>query len=73
VTAEIYDPAKGTWSAAPELNEGKQSHSATLLNNGSVSVASGDDVDDNYLTSSELLDMTLRPFIVRGHGGRSHP
>jgi hypothetical protein len=60
VVAEAYDPDEGTWSPAPELNEGGASHSATLLENGVVLVASGVDITNTYLTSAELLDPTER-------------
>ena len=55
VTTEIYDPNAGTWSPSLELNEGRAYHSTTLLNDGRILAAGGVDIDNNFLTSAELL------------------
>lgn len=49
VTAELYDPASGTWTATGSLLTGRYRHSATLLPNGTVLVAGG-----NVGSSAEL-------------------
>ena len=46
--AEIYDPATNTWSITGNLNEARFFHTVTLLQNGLVLVAGGDDNDGYF-------------------------
>jgi hypothetical protein len=40
-SAELYNPASGTWSATGGMAAGRSGHPATLLNDGTVLVAGG--------------------------------
>ena len=47
-SAELYDPVSGAWMATGELNHDHSQHTATLLPDGRVLVASGDNPYDDY-------------------------
>jgi N-acetylneuraminic acid mutarotase len=55
-SAELYDPATNTWSAAAALTTARYAQTATLLSNGNVLVAGGFDATGKVLTSAELYD-----------------
>src|SRR6266436_4800583 len=56
-TAELFDPATGTWTAAG-LPTARQNHTATLLPSGKVLVAAGHN-SSGSLSSAELYDQGL--------------
>ena len=55
-TAELYDPANGTWAASGSLGLARSRHTATLLPNGKVLIVGGSDDENNSLVSAELYD-----------------
>jgi Kelch motif protein/galactose oxidase-like protein len=55
-SAELYDPATGTWSSAGSMTAGRQKHTATLLSNGKVLVVGGRDSNGTDLATAELYD-----------------
>jgi hypothetical protein len=61
-SAEFYDPASATWSLTGSLLTARDSHTATLLNDGTVLVAGGS--NSSPLTSVELYTETGLPMIT---------
>ena len=55
-SAELYDPATGTWKRTASLKQPRGHHTATLLTNGSVLVVGGKNAQGAPLSSAELYD-----------------
>jgi hypothetical protein len=55
-SAELYDPANGTWTATGSLVTARYNHTATLLTNGEVLAAGGGDGSLRGLASAELYE-----------------
>ena len=55
-SAELYDPASGTWTATGSLANGRRLHTATLLPNGKVLVVGGLANENFGIVSAELYD-----------------
>jgi hypothetical protein len=69
VSAELYDPVSGTWRVTSLSNTNRENHTATLLPNGKVLVAGGDnnsspDRGGTSLSSVELFDPAIGTWIT---------
>jgi hypothetical protein len=65
-TAELYNPARGTWTYTSELMKvARQGHTATLLPGGQVLVAAGED-NVNYTSTAELYNPAIGTWTYTG-------
>ena len=55
-TAELYDPASGTWATTGKLTIPRAYHTATLLPNGEVLATGGNNAFNFMEASAELYD-----------------
>jgi sugar (pentulose or hexulose) kinase len=53
-SAELYDPASGTWTATGSLNTAHAAHTATLLPNPIMVLIAGGFADGRPLSRAEL-------------------
>ncbi|HWS98091.1 MAG TPA: kelch repeat-containing protein, partial [Candidatus Methylomirabilis sp.] len=61
-----FAQASGTWTATGTLNFPRVGHTATLLANGQVLVAGGEDSSGNLVASAELYNPSIGKWTVTG-------
>jgi hypothetical protein len=67
-TAELYNPVSGAFSQTGSLSTPRFRHSATLLNNGTVLIAGGDNSSAAGATSTaEIFDPSTGTFTTTGN------
>jgi hypothetical protein len=71
-SAELYDPTTGTFTPTGSMTTTRVGHTATLLNNGTVLLAGGQDVNGDAYSSAELYDPTTGTFTAIGSMTTTH-
>jgi hypothetical protein len=56
ITAELFDPTTGSFTATGSVTEARTGHSATLLNTGKVLVTGGINSNGDVSTTAEVFD-----------------
>ena len=71
-SAELYDPASGSWTVTGSLNTARYLHTATVLFNGMVLVAGGFSSVNNVSASAELYNPASGTWTVTGNLNTGH-
>jgi N-acetylneuraminic acid mutarotase len=65
-TVHAFAQASGTWAATGSPNIPRIAHTATLLANGQVLVAGGEDSSSNLIASAELYNPSTGKWTITG-------
>ncbi|HVS88720.1 MAG TPA: kelch repeat-containing protein [Candidatus Acidoferrum sp.] len=65
-SAEIYDPATGSFASAGNMTVTRIHHAAVLLPNGKVLIVGGQSDPNTYLNSAEVYDPATNTFTATG-------
>jgi hypothetical protein len=68
-SAELYDPTSGLFSLTGSMVTGRELHTATIMSNGKVLIAGGEDVRGYAVTHAETYDPGISAFVPTGSMG----
>lgn len=68
-SAELYDPGSGLFSLTGSMVAGRELHTATMMSNGKVLIAGGEDARGYAVARAETYDPGMSAFVPTGSMG----